>query len=143
MPHRPPDITTVTPYLTVHGAAAAIDFYVRAFAAEERYRLEGEGGRIEHATLRIGDATLYLADAPANQPVPAPAPAGGPTSVMLFMYVPDCDAVWRRALAAGASELVPMADQEWGDRFGQLRDPFGHVWGIATMRATGDQPRAL
>jgi uncharacterized glyoxalase superfamily protein PhnB len=129
--YRPEGVTTVTAYLSVQGGADAIDFYKRAFSAEERFRLDGDGGRIEHATLTIGDSTVYLSDESPQSPAPR---ALGGSPVTLYMYVPDCDAVWQRALAAGATEIEPMADQEWGDRWGMLRDPFGHLWGIATRR---------
>ena len=132
MSYRPDDVTTVTAYMTVRDAAAAIDFYKRAFEAEERYRMARDAdGAVEHATLRIGDSTVYLADELGA--VKSPVALGG-SPVQLFLYVPDCDAVWQRAIAAGARVVVPMADQEWGDRYGLLEDPFGHLWGIATMK---------
>lgn len=135
-PYRPEDTTTITPYLSVHDGAAALDFYTRAFGAEELFRLANDDGRIEHATMRIGDAKIYLSDEIGG--MRSPKSMDG-TPVMFYMYVPDCDSVWRQALAAGASVVEPMADKEWGDRYGQLEDPFGHRWGIATMRHPPDE----
>jgi len=130
--YRPHGVTTLTPYLAVRGAAKAIDFYKKAFDARELSRFEGDGGRVDHATILIGDATVYLAD--ESDRAPSPQALGG-TPMVFHMYVPDCDAVYERALAAGARSIAPVADQEWGDRYGQVEDPFGYRWGIATMQA--------
>jgi uncharacterized glyoxalase superfamily protein PhnB len=130
--YRPEGVTTVTAYLSVSDGAGAIDFYTRAFAAEERFRLANDDtGAVEHATLRIGDSTVYLASETTATPSPRTL---GASSVMLYLYVPDCDAVWERALAAGAKVVEPIDDQSWGDRYGLLEDPFGHRWGVATQR---------
>jgi uncharacterized glyoxalase superfamily protein PhnB len=134
--YRPEGVTTITAYLTVKGGAQAIDFYKRAFDAEELYRLEGDGGRIDHATLRIGDSTLYLCD--ENEHAQSPTTLGG-TPITFHMYVPDCDAIWRRAVDAGATQISPVADQDWGDRYGQVEDPFGYRWGIATQKEAAPQ----
>ena len=132
MTYRPEGVTTVTAYLTVRRGSDAIEFYKRAFDAQERYRLDGEGGRVEHATLAIGDSIVYLSDEGGE--MKSPASLGG-SPVTLHLYVPDCDATWQRALAAGAKVRVPLALQEWGDRYGQIEDPFGHLWGISTQQS--------
>ena len=129
-PYRPHGVTTLTPYLAIRGAARAIDFYKKAFGAREVARFEGEGGRIDHATILIGDATLYLSD--EEERAPSPQAIGG-TPFSFHMYVPDCDAVFDRAIAAGARSLEPVPNKEWGDRWGHVEDPFGYRWGIATM----------
>jgi PhnB protein len=135
--YRPANVTTVTPYLSVRGASAAIDFYKRAFGAEELFRMAEADGRIGHATIRIGDSTVYLADETTGWK--SPQTIGG-SPMTLHMYVPDCDATWKRATDAGGKVVVPLADHEWGDRYGQLEDPFGHLWAIATtMRQAESQ----
>ena len=131
--YRPEGVTTVTAYLAVSDGAAAIAFYKRAFDAEERFRMARDDGFVEHATLRIGDSTLYLSNEPPHGPARSPSALGG-TGVTLYVYVPDCDAVWARALEAGATVVTPLDDQAWGDRYGLLCDPFGHLWAIATMK---------
>lgn len=127
-----PDCThTLTPYLCVRGAAKALDFYARAFGAQEVYRLPGPGGAIMHAETRIGDSVLMVADENPTQGAKSPEAYGG-TPVSVMLYVPDVDAVFARATSAGAKALMPPADMFWGDRFGKLKDPFGHEWGVAT-----------
>ena len=121
---------TVTPYLVVDGAANAIDFYVKAFGAEEVMRMP-MGDRIGHAEIRIGDSHVMLAYEFPDQGHRGPKSYGG-TSVSLMVYLPDVDTVFARALAAGATEERAVADQFYGDRSGTLRDPFGHCWMIAT-----------
>jgi PhnB protein len=123
---------TVTPYLVVEGAAAAIDFYKKAFGAQEIMRLE-HNGRIGHAEIRIGDSPIMLADTVAEMGYRGPKAFGG-TPVSLMIYVPDSDAVFKRAIEAGAEALHPVQDQFYGDRTGTLTDPFGHVWSIATRK---------
>jgi PhnB protein len=120
---------SVTPYLAVDGAARAIGFYAEAFGARERMRLEMPGGKIGHAELEIGDAVVMLAD-----PWPGgafEAPRGETASVTIDLYVPDADAVFARAVAAGASAIRPVETHFYGDRGGMLRDPFGHHWHVA------------
>jgi len=122
---------TLTPYLVVKGASRAMDFYARAFGAKEKFHMPGEGGTITHAELQIGDSNLMLADENPARGVFAPkADGGGGTSV--FIYVTDVDAVFKAATAAGAKSVAPPTDMFWGDRYGKLRDPFGHEWSIAT-----------
>jgi PhnB protein len=122
---------TITPYLEVDDAEAAIDFYGRAFGAKERGRMQGPDGKIAHAELEIGDSVVMLSD-PFPQFVTKPPKELGGTSVGVFMYVEDVDEVFQRAVDAGANATIEPEDQFWGDRFGAVTDPFGHAWQIAT-----------
>ena len=122
---------TVTPYLAVDDAAAAIEYYTRAFGAQERVRMEAPGGKIGHAELQIGDSFVMLAD-PFPQASTTPPKELGGTSASIHVYVEDVDAVVKRAVEAGATITMEVADQFWGDRLGSVRDPFGHSWSIAT-----------
>ncbi len=115
---------TVTPFLSIKGAEKAIDFYKQAFGAHERARMPGPEGTIMHAELVIGDSTIMLSDA-----IMGPA-----TRAALHVYVPDCDTLFERAISAGGTVKMPMADMFWGDRYGQLEDPFGNLWSIATHK---------
>jgi PhnB protein len=126
----PPGLPVLSPYLVVKDAPAAIAFYVRAFGAEERYRLAMPDGRIGHAELRIRGAVLMLADPFPEYGIAAPGDAR--PSVTLHLYVDDVDAVAARAVEAGAQLVRPVKDEFYGDRAGQLRDPSGHVWHLAT-----------
>ncbi len=121
---------TVTAYLSVRGAAEAIEFYKRAFGAEERYRIPNPDGRIGHAELSFGDSIVSLADEWPEMGVLSPLSRGG-TTVSLVLEVPDCDAVFERAVAAGASIERPLTDAPYG-RGGWLIDPFGHRWSVMT-----------
>lgn len=124
---------SLTPYVYVKGAAEAIEFYTKAFGATETMRMPGPGGRIMHAEVRIGNSTLMLADENPDQHALSPSTRGGSTgSVML--YTDDVDAVFNRAVAAGAQATMPPMDMFWGDRMGHLVDPFGHQWAIATHK---------
>jgi len=124
---------TITPSLTVKGGAQAIDFYKKAFNATEKGRFLGPDGLIMHAELKIGDSPIFLVDESPMMGNKGPLTLGGsPTSIQL--YVEDCDAWFNRAVSAGAKVVMPVADQFWGDRWGQLTDPFGHSWGIATHK---------
>jgi len=127
----PEGFHALTPYLTVDGAADAIEFYVRAFGATERYRLPGADGKIGHAELQFGDSVLMLADEDPAWGNRSPDTLSG-TPVSLLLYVEDADATFKRALAAGAKQVRPLEDQFYGDRAGTVRDPFGHVWTVAT-----------
>ncbi len=120
---------TVTPYLCIRGAAKALDFYARAFGAKEKVRMPGPDGKVMHAEILIGDSLVMLGD--ENPQAKSPSALGG-TPVSIMLYVPDVDAVFKRATAAGAKTETPPADMFWGDRYGKLIDPFGHSWGIAT-----------
>ena len=122
---------SVTPYLLIGGAGAAIDFYIRAFDAVEILRLTAPDGRIGHAEIRIGDSHLMLADEHPEMDFLGPQSRGG-TCVTIHLYVADADAVFARAIAAGAKELRPLCDQFYGDRSGAVTDPWGHVWSIAS-----------
>jgi PhnB protein len=122
---------TATPYLIVGGAVEAIRFYQRAFGATELFRMAGPEGRIAHAEIKIGDSVIMLADEVLDMGYRSPHSLGGsPVSVLL--YVDNVDAVFRRAVAAGALAQRPVRDQFYGDRSGTLQDPFGHLWTIAT-----------
>lgn len=121
----------VTPYLVLDGAARAIDFYRQVFGATELLRMPAPGGRIGHAELRIGDAVVMLADESPEQGFRGPRAHGG-SPVSLLVYVPDVDATVAKAVAAGAKLTRPVKDQFYGDRSGNLEDPFGHQWTVAT-----------
>jgi len=123
----------IIPYLMIDGAAAAIDFYVAAFGAEEEGRLAMPDGTIGHASIRVFGATVFLADAPEDMPGDAKSPttAGG-TTVLLHQYVPDVDAAVARAEAAGGTVLRAPEDQFYGDRASVVADPFGHQWALHT-----------
>jgi PhnB protein len=123
---------TVTPALTVRNASEAIEFYKKAFGAEEIMRVPGpDGTSIMHAEIRVGDSRIMLADEAPSMGCLAPATLGGPSG-SLYVYVADVDAAFKRAVAAGAKVLVPVTDMFYGDRFGSVEDPSGHRWGLAT-----------
>jgi PhnB protein len=122
---------SATPYLIVKGAADAIEFYRRAFGAVELFRMTGPDGGVGHAEIRIGDSVIMLADEHPDMGYRSPRSLGG-SAVSIMLYVEDVDAVFARALAAGARAQRGVADQFYGDRNGTLEDPFGHVWTIAT-----------
>jgi PhnB protein len=121
----------VIPYLTVEGAGAAIDFYLSVFGARERVRMPGPDGKVGHAELELGDSVIMLADASPDMGNRTPQSLGG-TPVTMMVYVDDVDAVFERAIKAGATEDRKVEDQVYGDRAGQIVDPFGHKWFIAT-----------
>jgi PhnB protein len=122
---------TVTPYLAVDDATEAIEYYTKAFGAKERVRMETPDGKVGHAELEIGDSLVMLSD-PFPQASTKPPNELGGTSVSVFVYVEDVDAVVKQAVDAGATVTMEVADQFWGDRFGSVKDPFGHLWSIAT-----------
>src|SRR5437016_4831980 len=122
---------TVTPYLTVNDGARAIDFYKRAFGAQETVRMDGLPGKIGHAELKIGDSMIMLSDEMPGGGCRAPQSLGG-TTVNLFLYVTDVDSAFDQAVKAGAKADMPPSNMFWGDRFGRLTDPFGHSWSLAT-----------
>ena len=119
------------PYLICKGAAKAIEFYKKAFGASEIMRMEGPGGSIAHAEIRIGGAFIMLADEAPEMGARSPETIGG-SPVSIYIYVEDVDAFAQRAEKAGAHVLRPVADQFYGDRSIHLKDPFGHSWGFAT-----------
>lgn len=122
-----------TPYLSIQGAAAALDFYKRAFGAVETMRIAAPGNRIGHAEIKIGDAPIMLADECPEMSFKSPKTLGG-SPVLIHLYVPDVDKFVERAVAAGAKLTRPVADQFYGDRAGGLEDPFGHSWYFATHK---------
>ena len=124
---------TLTPYLAVEDAGRAIDFYKDAFGAEEVVRMPTPDGKVAHAELQVGDSKLMLSDPFEQSQVQPPATRGGPTA-SVFMYVDDVDAAFERAQGAGATVVSELEDMFWGDRFGTLADPFGHVWSLATHK---------
>jgi PhnB protein len=123
----------VTPLLVVSDAARAIQFYKTAFGAKERMRMAGPGGKIAHAEMTIGDSVIMLADEFPEWGDMGPK-ADGNSPVRIALYVEDVDEVAKRAVAAGAKLLIPVADQFYGDRSGRLADPFEHLWIIATHK---------
>ena len=127
----PEGYRTVTPYLAVDDAAEAIEYYKKAFGAKERGRMEAPDDKIGHAELEIGDSLVMLSDPFPQATTRTPKELGG-TSASVFLYVDDVDAVVKRAVDAGATVTMEVADQFWGDRFGSVQDPFGHSWSIAT-----------
>ena len=131
----PEGLHTLTPHLTVKGAAQAIDFYKKAFGAIEKSRFGGPNGTIMHASIKIGDSHFFLADEMPgmDQGIGSPNQVGK-TTVTLGLYVEDCDKLFQQAVAAGGKTIMPIQDQFWGDRYGLVKDPFGHVWSIATHK---------
>lgn len=124
---------SVTPYLIVEDAKKAIDYYTRAFGATELFRMDGPDGKIGHAELQIGTSRIMISDEnPAWGAKSAKAIGGSP--VQLMVYVEDSDAVFKKALAAGGTEVRPLEDQFYGDRSGTLTDPFGLSWTISTHK---------
>ena len=127
----PDGYRTATPYLIVKGAAEAIEFYKRAFGATEMLRMADPQGKIHHAEIRIGDSMIMLADEQPAMGYRSPRSIGG-SSVSFLLYLEDVDAVFERAVKAGAKAQQPVKNQFYGDRSGTLEDPFGHVWTVAT-----------
>lgn len=127
----PEGMHSVTPHLVCDGAAEAIEFYKKAFDAVETTRMPGENGKLMHAAVRIGDSTVMLVDAFPDWGSVDPKALKG-TPVTLHLYVNDADTIFNQAVAAGATVKMPIADMFWGDRYGQVTDPFGHHWSIAT-----------
>jgi PhnB protein len=127
----PDGMHSVTPHLICAGAADAIEFYKKAFGASEVSRMPGANGKLMHASIRIGDSAIMLVDeSPEWGSVGPKALKGSP--VVIHLYVSDVDTFTARAIAAGAKTTMPVQDMFWGDRYGQLEDPFGHRWSIAT-----------
>lgn len=131
--HIAKGFTSVTPYLIVKGAAKAIDFYRDVFDAVEETRMDMPGDKVGHAELLIGNARIMLADEFPEMGHKSPESFGG-TPVGLCLYVPDADATYEKAVAAGAKVMKPIADQFYGDRSGTVYDPWGHQWTIATHK---------
>jgi len=131
----PEGFHTVTPYLIQRDAKRALEFYKKAFGAETRVNMPGPDGRVMHAEIKIGDSIVFVSDEyPEMMPgIKSPQSAGVATS-STFLYVQDADAVFKKAVDAGAKALMPVSDMFWGDRYGKVIDPFGHHWGIATHK---------
>ena len=127
----PDGYAAVTPYLTVKGAAEAIDFYKRAFGAEEVMRMNAPDGKVMHAEIRIGGSVVMLHDEMPAWNALSPQTIGD-TASSIMLYVDDVDTVFKRALDAGATSTMPVANQFYGDRCGSLKDPFGHKWTVGT-----------
>ena len=127
----PEGAQTLTPYLVLDDAAGAIDFYRRAFGAEERFRMDGPDGKVAHASMELGGSQFMLADDFPGSPYQPPKRTGA-TGVGLYVYIEDVDAVFQRAVDAGATAHSPVENMFWGDRWCRLVDPFGHVWELAT-----------
>jgi PhnB protein len=120
----PDGYSSVTPFVTVKGAAQMIDFLKQAFGAEEVMRMPGPGGVVMHAELNIGNSRLMLSEAMQNPP----------SQSSFYLYVSDADAMYKRALAAGASSRIEPKDEFWGDRAAMVKDPFGNIWSVATHK---------
>jgi len=124
---------TATPYLIVSNGAKALDYYQKAFGAEELMRFVAPGGKIGHAEFKIGDSPIMMADEHPEMGARSPQTIGG-TPVSIMLYVEDVDRLYQRAIAAGGKEMLPVSDKFYGDRSGTLTDPFGHVWTISTHK---------
>jgi len=138
----PHGMHTITPHLVCKDAARAIEFYKDAFGAVEVDRLAGPGGKLVHAMVRIGDSPLMLVDEFPEMQALGPAALGG-SPVTIHLSVPDVDASFKRATAAGATVRMPLSNMFWGARYGMVQDPFGHLWSMATQleNLTMDQIR--
>lgn len=128
---RPERFHSVTPHIVVGDGDAAIAFYTKAFGAEELFRMAAPDGRLMHAEIMIGDSVVMIASEMPECGSQSPKALGG-TPVALHVYVDDVDQAYDRAVAAGATGTMPPEDMFWGDRYGRLEDPFGHVWSLAT-----------
>ena len=124
---------TVTPYLIVHDAKAALEFYQKAFGADQVLRLDAPDGKIAHAEVKIGDSHVMFADEHPEMGAISPKTLGG-AGVNLLIYCEDVDTQFQQAIDAGATQRRPVQDQFYGDRAGTLEDPFGHKWSIATHK---------
>src|SRR5689334_19342265 len=131
VPPIPDDFRTLTPHLVVRGVPKAVDFYERAFGASELFRNVAPDGKIVHSELLLGESRFFACDEFPDHGVLSPASIGG-TPVTLHLYVEDVDAFVKRAVRAGAEILMPVQNCFWGDRYGIVRDPFGHRWSFAS-----------
>lgn len=127
----PPGYPTVIPYLCIKGAGEALDFYAKAFNAVETVRMPGPGGMVMHAEMKIGESVIMLSEENCEQGQKSPVTLGG-SATHVFLYVPDVDASFAQAIAAGATATMPPMNMFWGDRYGKLKDPFGHEWSMAS-----------
>ena len=131
----PQGFHAVTPYLTLSDTARALEFYKRAFGAQEVSRMEAPNGKIGHAEIKIGDSIVMLADEMAGSGGGARSPQSlNGTTTGIYLYVDNADKVFDQAVSAGAHVEQPLADMFWGDRYGRLKDPFGHSWSVATHK---------
>lgn len=128
----PRGMRSVTPYLVLDGASKAIDFYKRAFGAKEIDRAPMPDGTLLHATIRIGDSLIMMSDEFPGSDSKSPTSAGT-TTFNLHIYSKDVDRLWNQAIDAGAKPTMPLEDQFWGERYGKLRDPFGHIWSVSMV----------
>ena len=129
----PENYPRITPYLSIKGASDAIEFYKKAFGATERMRIAEPNGKVGHAEIEIAGGLIMLADEYPQIGFRSPASLGG-SPVVIHMYVEDVDAFCAKAVAEGATLTKPVSDQFYGDRSGQLSDPFGHMWSVATHK---------
>ncbi|MFQ5491265.1 MAG: VOC family protein [Phycisphaerae bacterium] len=129
----PEGFHSVTPHIVCRNASEAIDFYKKAFGAEERYRMPSPRGNLMHAEIKIGDSILMLCDEFPNMGTLSPESLEG-SPVTLHLYVADVDAAFKRATEAGCTVTMPLQDMFWGDRYGKLSDPYGHQWSLATHK---------
>jgi PhnB protein len=128
----PEGMHSIIPHLIIKGADKAVEFYKEVFGAEQIGPVSTmPDGKVMHALLKIGDSHLMMADEFPQSTCRSPQSLGG-SAVVLTLYVPDVDATWKKATEAGAQVVFPLSNQFWGDRYGQVRDPFGHVWALAT-----------
>jgi PhnB protein len=127
----PEGFHTATPTLVVKNAAQAIDYYKKVFGAEELMRMPSPDGKISHAEIKIGDSKIFLSDEFPQHGGKSPQTLGGFTGG-IYLYVPDVDKVFDKAIAAGGKSSMPVTDMFWGDRHGNFIDPFGHSWGVST-----------
>jgi PhnB protein len=144
-PSIPPGFRTVTPYLGVVGAAKALDFYKKAFGAREEMRETTPDGSIIHARMKIGDSIVMVSDQFGAPPPPAPAPSLSPMmgpNITLHLYSKDVDKLWAQAITAGAQVVMPLDNQFWGERYGQVIDPFGHRWSMSMQVKMSKEERA-
>lgn len=126
----PPGFRTVTPYSTVQGGAEAIEFYKKAFGAKELARETMPDGKILHARIKIGDSIVMVLDELPDSSTKSPASLGG-TAGTLHIYSKNVDKIWQQAVSAGAKIVMPLENQFWGERYGQIADPFGHQWSLS------------
>jgi PhnB protein len=134
LPGTPPGYHSLTPYLYFDDCAGAIEFYKKVFGAKEKFRVETDGNKIEHAQLTIGDSVLMLQDEVANEQLQSPKTLHGKASSMIYLYVGNVDAIAKEAVKAGAKLKSEPTDMDWGDRVAVIVDPFGHTWWIATTK---------
>jgi PhnB protein len=133
VPHQAPGFHAITPSLTIKGCAAAMEFYKKAFGASEVSRMASPDGTVMHAEMKFGDSTVMMSDEFPDWDCLSPQTVGGTATTLMF-YVPDVDAVFGQAIAAGATAMNKPTDQFWGDRSGCVIDPYGHKWTVATHK---------